>query len=120
MSMTAYAHEHQHEARSHHHHSHSHVMAYTHFFERPVDSNAFEEFVSKLPQEVYRAKGILSFSDTSSRFLFQYAYREMDFVKITPKGDVPDVAVFIGENFAKDVIRAELLKLEAMSDTSDD
>ena len=100
-----------------HHHSHNHVMAYTHFFERAVDSNAFEEFVSKLPQEVYRAKGILSFSDTSSRFLFQYAYREMDFVKITPKGDVPDVAVFIGENFAKDVIRAELLKLEAMSDT---
>ncbi|KRE72341.1 CobW family GTP-binding protein [Paenibacillus sp. Soil750] len=100
-----------------HHHSHNHVMAYTHFFERAVDSNAFEQFVSQLPQEVYRAKGILSFSDTSSRFLFQYAYREMDFVKITPKGDVPDVAVFIGENFAKDVIRAELLKLEAQSDT---
>lgn len=99
-----------------HHHSHNHVMAYTHFFERAVDSNAFEQFVSQLPQEVYRAKGILSFSDTSSRFLFQYAYREMDFVKITPKGDVPDVAVFIGENFAKDVIRTELLKLEAMSD----
>jgi N-acetyl-gamma-glutamylphosphate reductase len=66
---------------------------------------------------VYRAKGILSFSDTSNRFLFQYAYREMDFVKITPKGDVPDVAVFIGENFAKDVLRTELLKLEAESDT---
>ncbi|MDR6552873.1 GTP-binding protein [Paenibacillus qinlingensis] len=105
------------EAQPHsheHHHSHNHVMAYTHFFERAVDSNAFEEFVSKLPREVYRAKGILSFSDTSSRFLFQYAYREMDFVKITPKGDVPDVAVFIGENFAKDAIRAELLRLEAM------
>ncbi|OCT13869.1 cobalamin biosynthesis protein [Paenibacillus pectinilyticus] len=109
-------HEPSHEDE-HHHHSHRHVMAYTHFFERAVDSNAFEEFVSKLPQEVYRAKGILSFSDTSSRFLFQYAYREMDFVKITPKGDVPDVAVFIGENFAKDAIRAELLKLEAMSNT---
>jgi G3E family GTPase len=112
-----HSHEHHHED-NHHHHSHNHVMAYTHFFERAVDSNAFEEFVSKLPQEVYRAKGILSFSDTSSRFLFQYAYREMDFVKITPKGDVPDVAVFIGENFAKDVIRTELLKLEAISDAS--
>ncbi|WP_307560252.1 GTP-binding protein [Paenibacillus sp. V4I7] len=99
-----------------HHHSHNHVMAYTHFFERAVDSNAFEEFVSKLPQEVYRAKGILSFSDTSSRFLFQYAYREMDFVKITPKGDVPDVAVFIGENFSKDAVRTELRKLESLSE----
>lgn len=107
-------HDHAHD--SHHHHSHNHVMAYTHFFERAVDSNAFEEFVSKLPQEVYRAKGILSFSDTSSRFLFQYAYREMDFVKITPKGDVPDVAVFIGENFSKDAVRTELLKLESLSE----
>lgn len=106
-------HDHAHDS---HHHSHNHVMAYTHFFERAVDSNAFEEFVSKLPQEVYRAKGILSFSDTSSRFLFQYAYREMDFVKITPKGDVPDVAVFIGENFSKDTVRTELLKLESLSE----
>lgn len=110
-------HDHSHEHGSHHHHSHSHVMAYTHFFERAVDSNAFEEFVSKLPQEVYRAKGILSFSDTSSRFLFQYAYREMDFVKITPKGEVPDVAVFIGENFSRDAVRNALLKLESMSDS---
>lgn len=110
---------HHHHDQTHekqHHHSHSHVMAYTHFFERAVDSNAFEEFVSKLPQEVYRAKGILSFSDTSSRFLFQYAYREMDFVKITPKGEVPDVAVFIGENFSKDTVRTELLKLESLTD----
>lgn len=110
-------HDHAHEHSSHHHHTHSHVMAYTHFFERAVDSNAFEEFVSKLPQEVYRAKGILSFSDTSSRFLFQYAYREMDFVKITPKGEVPDVAVFIGENFSKDVVRDALLKLESMPES---
>ncbi|KRF31996.1 cobalamin biosynthesis protein [Paenibacillus sp. Soil787] len=109
-------HDHDHTYDNHHHHSHNHVMAYTHFFERAVDSNAFEEFVSKLPQEVYRAKGILSFSDTSSRFLFQYAYREMDFVKINPKGDVPDVAVFIGENFSKDAVRTELLKLESLSE----
>ncbi|WNR46596.1 CobW family GTP-binding protein [Paenibacillus roseipurpureus] len=108
--------KHTHEA---HHHSHRHVMAYTHFFERAVDSGAFEEFISKLPQEVYRAKGVLTFSDTSSRFLFQYAYREMDFVKITPKGNVPDVAVFIGENFAKDAIRSELLRLEKSSDPTD-
>lgn len=96
----------------HHHHSHDHVMAYTHFFEHAVDSGAFEQFVSKLPAEVYRAKGILSFSDTASRFMFQFAYREMDFVKITPKGEVPDVAVFIGENFSKEAVRSALLELE--------
>ncbi|MFC5448265.1 CobW family GTP-binding protein [Paenibacillus aestuarii] len=107
-------HEHGHAGQGHHHHhTHSHVMAYTHYFEHAVDSNAFEEFVSKLPQEVYRAKGILTFSDTASRYMFQFAYREMDFVKITPQGNVPDVAVFIGENFSKDDVRSGLLALEA-------
>ncbi|MGG1554554.1 CobW family GTP-binding protein [Paenibacillus ferrarius] len=109
-------HHHDHSHEAHYHHSHRHVMAYTHFFERAVDSEAFEQFVSRLPQEVYRAKGILSFTDTASRFLFQFAYREMDFIKITPQGQVPDVAVFIGENFSRDAVREQLLKLEAMSD----
>jgi hypothetical protein len=36
----------------------------------------------------------------------------MDFVKITPKGEVPDVAVFIGENFSKEAVRSALRKLE--------
>jgi len=102
-----------HEAKPHH--THDHVMAYTHYFAQPVDSHAFETFVAALPREVYRAKGILHFADTSSRFLFQYAYREMDFVKITPQGNVPDVAVFIGEQFSRTAIRDALLALEAQS-----
>lgn len=67
------------------HASHDHVMAYTHYFKNPVNSEAFERFVKELPRDVYRAKGIVSFNDTSSRFLFQYAYREADFMKITPR-----------------------------------
>ncbi|WP_410510918.1 GTP-binding protein [Paenibacillus sp. BR2-3] len=94
------------------HGSHDHVMAYTHYFKRPVDSLEFEEFVKELPRDVYRAKGILTFSDTSSRFLFQYAYREADYMKITPQGEVPDVAVFIGEHFSSSELRNKLLHLE--------
>ncbi|SFL81841.1 GTPase, G3E family [Paenibacillus sp. 1_12] len=95
-----------------HHHSHDHVMVYTHYFQKPIDSEQFENLVSKLPAEIYRAKGILRFSDTSSLFLFQYAYREMDFVKITPKEEVPSVAVFIGEHFSKTQLAADLTALE--------
>jgi G3E family GTPase len=102
-----HAHEHQHN----HHHSHDHVIAYTHYFNKPIDSNEFEQLLSKLPHEVYRAKGILTFSDTGSRFMFQYAYREVDFVKISPQGDVRDVAVFIGDNFSREAIRAKLEEL---------
>ncbi|NHN30631.1 CobW family GTP-binding protein [Paenibacillus agricola] len=104
--------EHAHAEEDQHHHSHDHVMVYTHYFANPVNSEQFEELVSKLPAEIYRAKGILQFTDTSSLFLFQFAYREMDFVKITPKEQVPNVAVFIGEHFSKSKLAADLIALE--------
>ncbi|TBL80334.1 CobW family GTP-binding protein [Paenibacillus thalictri] len=107
-------HDHKHDhAAGHAHHSHDHVMVYTHYFERPVDSERFEELLARLPQEVYRAKGIVHFTDTASRFMFQFAYREADFMKINPQGDVPDVAVFIGEHFSKEDLRRRLLELES-------
>ncbi|MNI76972.1 hypothetical protein D3C73_1332350 [compost metagenome] len=89
------------------------MIAYTHYFEQPVNSDTFEQFLRNLPQEVYRAKGILTFSDTESRFMFQFAYREVDFVKIRPQGNLRDVAVFIGENFSKEEVRSKLRELEA-------
>ncbi|TDF99675.1 CobW family GTP-binding protein [Paenibacillus piri] len=106
-----------HEARSDNdnavlHHSHDHVMVYTHYFHGPVDSEQFETLIGKLPANVYRAKGILRFTDTASPFMFQYAYREMDFVKIAPKDELPIVAVFIGEHFSRQRLAAELEALE--------
>lgn len=101
-------HDHTHDAYS----SHSHVMTLTHYFAGPINSHAFEDLVRQLPQEVYRAKGIVTFTDTSSRFLFQYAYREVEFIRITPQGDVNDVAVFIGEHFSKEALQHKLEELE--------
>lgn len=98
----------------HDHASHEHVTVYTHYFQKPVDSSAFEKFIKQLPREIYRAKGVLSFTDTSKRFLFQYAYRESDFMAITPQGEVADVAVFIGEHFDQQFIANELRKLEGL------
>ncbi|MFD0588815.1 CobW family GTP-binding protein [Paenibacillus sp. GCM10027627] len=98
-----------------HHHSHEHVMVVTHYFRSSVSSGLFEELLTRLPDTIYRAKGIVSFSDTASgsRFLFQYAYKESDFIRIEPQGKVNDVAVFIGEHFSKDWLKNELAKLEA-------
>lgn len=111
-TSTSTEHSHDHTHSEHMHGSHNHVMAYTHYFEHPINSEAFENVIRSLPTEVYRAKGILTFNDTASRFLFQYAYREMDFMKITPQKAVPDVAVFIGEHFDKQMIKEQLLILE--------
>lgn len=91
---------------------HAHVSAYTHFLKGPVNSLAFEAFMKQLPEGVYRAKGIVTFTDTASRYLFQYAYRELDFTRITPQGEVNDVAVFLGEQFSKQDLAEPLNALE--------
>lgn len=108
----SHEHGHAHDSHGHAHDSHDHVMSYTYYFSHPVNSVEFERLIAGLPRDVYRAKGILTFSDTNSRFLFQYAFRESDFMKITPQGQVPDVVVFIGEHFQKSLLREQLEKLE--------
>ncbi|MGV2643546.1 GTP-binding protein, partial [Clostridium perfringens] len=115
----ANSHEHAHNRdhadnhdHGHAHDSHDHVMSYTYYFSHAVNSVEFERFIAGLPRDVYRAKGILTFNDTNSRFLFQYAFRESDFMKITPQGQVPDVVVFIGEHFQKSLLREQLEMLE--------
>lgn len=92
---------------------HEHVTSYTHHFKKPVDSERFESLIASLPREIYRAKGLLTFSDTASRFLFQYAFRELDFIKVTPQGTLADMAVFIGEHFSAAELRKKLEALEA-------
>lgn len=108
----SHEHGHAHDSHGHAHDSHDHVMSYTYYFSHPVNSVEFERLIAGLPRDVYRAKGILTFSDTNSRFLFQYAFRESDFMKITPQGQVPDVVVFIGEHFQKSLLREQLETLE--------
>lgn len=87
-------------------------MALTHYWRKPIDSRAFEALLNSLPDNVYRAKGVVSFTDLPSRFLFQYAYKESDFVRVEPREGTRDVAVFIGEHFDKDALLRELLRLE--------
>ncbi|MBP2001023.1 G3E family GTPase [Paenibacillus shirakamiensis] len=94
------------------HPSHEHVTVFTYYFEGEVDSNQFESFIKELPRDIYRGKGVVNFTDTASRFLFQYAYRELDYMKISPDEQVPNVAVFIGEHFDKQALAKQLEKLE--------
>ena len=105
-------HDHDHSGHHRSHESHAHVMVYTHYFDSMLDSNEFERFIAELPAEVYRAKGILRFTDTASRYLFQYAYRQTDFLAIKPQKDVPDVLVLIGEHMNAEELEQKLRKLE--------
>ncbi|THF79493.1 CobW family GTP-binding protein [Cohnella fermenti] len=108
-------HEHTQHEHGHVHRDHEHIHVWTHYLNEPLDSIRFERFLKELPDEVYRAKGIVTFTDTPSRFLFQYAYKESDFMRITPQRTVHDVLVFIGEGFSKEEL---LLKLERLREVS--
>lgn len=68
-------HDHDHE---HHHHHHSHHLENDGFVsvsfqaDRPFDVHKFETFLTEeMPNNVFRAKGILWFSDSDLRHIFQ-------------------------------------------------
>lgn len=70
-------HDHNHE-HHHHHRHHSHHLENDGFIsisfqsDRPFDVHKFENFLNEeIPQDVFRAKGILWFSDSNLRHIFQ-------------------------------------------------
>lgn len=98
---------------SHHIHQHNHafVTAWTHAIPSPVCSERFEQWLSALPDTVYRAKGIVQFTDTSKRYMFQYAYRATEFIPIMPQGEIDDVIVVIGEQMDAAELEQRLYQL---------
>lgn len=76
--------EHHHHDRGHHENDHHHHEHHSHHLEndgfvsisfqtdRPFDVHKFENFLTEeMPQNVFRAKGILWFSDSDLRHIFQ-------------------------------------------------
>ncbi|MGK7913416.1 MAG: GTP-binding protein [Synechococcus sp.] len=68
-------HEHHHEHEHHHHHS-SHLandgfVSIAFDSDRPFQLGKFEHFLQELPQDVFRAKGILWFEESPLRNIFQ-------------------------------------------------
>lgn len=97
--------------KSHHHaRAHDFVTAWTYQLAQPMDSERFEQWLSSLPANVYRAKGIVSFTDTTKRYMFQFAYRTSEFIPIAPQGEVKDVLVVIGEHLDTKLLERTLLE----------
>jgi G3E family GTPase len=106
-------HEHEHHDHEHHHHS-SHLdndgfgtIAFE--SDRPFDVNKFETFLQEsMPQEVFRAKGILWFSESDLRHVFQLSGIRFniqgDEWRTAPKSQL----VFIGRGLDGDALRQNL------------
>ncbi|AFY47140.1 putative GTPase, G3E family [Nostoc sp. PCC 7524] len=111
-------HDHQHHHHEHHHHPHhSHHLENDGFVsisfqsDQPFDVHRFENFLTEeMPQDVFRAKGILWFSDSELRHIFQLSgprYNlHADEWRSPPKNQV----VFIGRKLDSQQIYTQLNK----------
>jgi G3E family GTPase len=109
-------HHHDHTHEHHHHHGHhSHHLENDGFIsvsfqsDRPFDVHKFENFLNeKMPYNVFRAKGILWFSDSNLRHIFQlsgprYSLDGDEWLTL-PKNQL----VFIGRNLDANEINSLL------------
>ncbi|MFJ5769745.1 CobW family GTP-binding protein [Psychrobacillus sp. NPDC093180] len=76
-----------------------------HTFIEPLDQEAFEDWVRKLPDTIYRMKGYVPLKGHKNPFLFQYAYGMVqwlpEYMKMSPEiviiGDQVDKLEIIGD-----------------------
>ncbi|MBW4553578.1 MAG: GTP-binding protein [Aphanocapsa sp. GSE-SYN-MK-11-07L] len=106
--------EHSLHAHEHHHHHSDHLandgfVSISFESDRPFDIERFETFLQdQLPQEVFRAKGILWFRESNFRNIFQLSGPRFDLQaeewRTAPKNQL----VFIGRNLNSDHLRQHL------------
>ncbi|AKG22122.1 CobW family GTP-binding protein [Calothrix sp. 336/3] len=112
-------HHHEHDHHDHHHHEHHNhhsdhlqndgFISVSFQSDRPFDVHKFEHFLTEeMPQEVFRAKGILWFDDSQLRHIFQLSgprYNlHADEWQTAPKNQL----VFIGRNLDAGKIHSQL------------
>ncbi|MBT2757150.1 GTP-binding protein [Mesobacillus foraminis] len=97
------------ESKTAHVHKALRLGTFVHRFQKPVNRERFEEFLRSLPDQIYRIKGYIQFSDSQYPDLFQYSYGTplfmMEYIKM------PLTIVFIGQDIDWKEIQ---LKLEAL------
>lgn len=68
-----------------HDHSHLHVKMFHYTFSTPIDRETFMDWMRKVPDTLYRAKGFLRFTDEpQTLYSFQYSYGLPMLTKETP------------------------------------
>ncbi|BDA68676.1 hypothetical protein RIVM261_018920 [Rivularia sp. IAM M-261] len=110
-------HEHHHHEHEHHHHDHHHshhlendgFVSVSFQVDKPFDVNKFEHFlIEEMPDNVFRAKGILWFDDSPLRHIFQLSgprYNlDADEWKTAPSNQL----VFIGRHLDENKIHSRL------------
>lgn len=112
-------HHHEHEDHEHHHehehHHHSHHLENDGFVsvafeaDRPFFVNKFQDFLQQqLPENVFRAKGILWFIESPCRHIFQLSGKRFDMQEDNWPKNRCNQLVFIGRSLDEEKLRQQL------------
>jgi G3E family GTPase len=85
---------------------------------RPLDQEAFDRFLRRLPRDVLRAKGIVHFAGRDWQGLFNFTCGRHELTWIKAPGPVESQAVFIGRGL--DGMEAQLRRDLAACETDDE
>jgi G3E family GTPase len=85
---------------------------------RPLDQDAFDRFLRRLPRDILRAKGIVHFAGRDWQGLFNFTCGRHELTWIKAPGPVESQAVFIGREIQK--VAAQLRRELRACETDDE
>lgn len=88
-----------------------HLKTFVYQFSKPISRSAFEDWLRQTPENIYRIKGYMKFTDSPSLFSFQYSYGVPLYLQ--EMMELPMNLVFIGENINHEEMEKQLSKIEA-------
>ncbi len=107
-------HHHHHDSH-HHHHDHSHHLDNDGFVslsfqsDKPLAIRAFQSFLDNdLPDNVFRAKGILWFNESPNRHIFHLSGKRFSIEDADWEGEPKNQLVLIGQNLDLPALRQKL------------
>nr|WP_246939481.1 GTP-binding protein [Bacillus pinisoli] len=89
------------------------LKTFVYKFQKPVDFDIFENWLRRMPDQIYRIKGYIRFTHSDTLYLFQYSYGMPIYMKELVK--IPTNLVFIGEQLPVSDIRQQLQEMEEQS-----
>ena len=104
-----------HDHDGHHHHHHSNHLENDGFTsvsiqsDKPLDIKKFQNFLdNQLPENVFRAKGILWFNESPKRHIFHLSGKRFSLEDEEWKGTPKNQLVLIGQNLDHDTLRSQV------------
>jgi G3E family GTPase len=116
-------HDHDHHHHDHHHHDHDHEHHHHHSdhlendgftslsiqSDKPLNIRKFQYFLdNQLPENVFRAKGILWFEESPKRHIFHLSGKRFSIEDDEWRGDKKNQLVLIGQNLDLDKLREQI------------